>query len=174
MSLYQPQNGWDGHILIKTETGMLQDASEIYGIKFDENWNLQVRKQLGVKAHQNMPGIYEANASATGYLITGAMVSVIYSIDNIEEDRDHSERIPALFSIKVNFEDFPIRVKELGVGSPSEEVNLIGYYLQKCLLSKDSYELKDSEYVEKPLDFTVTKVIDIYDVDDPSYDYEAV
>lgn len=174
MALYQPANGWDGVVAIKTETGSFSDASEIYGIKFDENWNLQTRKQLGVKAHQSMPGIYEATGSATAYFITGAMIAVIYGIDSTADDRDHSERVPQMFSIKVDFADFPITVKEAGVGSPAAEVNLIGYYLQKCLLGSDSFELQDSEYVEKPLEFSITKVIDIYDVDPGAYDYEAV
>ena len=76
MTLYQPMHGWDATILIKLNSGeTFSDASEIYGIKFDEAWNLEKRKQLGVKIKESMPGVYEASGSATAYMITSEMVS---------------------------------------------------------------------------------------------------
>jgi hypothetical protein len=173
MALYQPLNGWDATIQMKDESESLYvDTSEVYGVKFEEKWNLQKRERLGTKYTEWMPGEYEANGSATSYFITSEMVSLIYGITN-DTERDHSERVPKEFDLRINFADFPIQVKSAG-GSPSGVVNLIGYVLHKCLLSGDSFELKDGEYVEKPLEFSVTKVIDIYDTDDPAFDYCAV
>ena len=166
MALYQPMHGWDATVLLKEEGEVTyEDASEIYGVKFDEDWNLEVRKQLGVKQHENMPGVYTAKGSATAYFLTSTMVSKLYGITNVSTDRSHAERIPEKFNLKIDFSDFPIQVKDAGAGSPTTAVNLIGYILTGCLLGSDSFELKDGEYVEKPLEFTIEDVQDVYDVD---------
>lgn len=166
MALYQPMHGWDATVSIREDGGTaFSDASEIYGVKFDEDWNLDVRKQLGVKQHESMPGVYEAKGSATAYFITGEMVSHLYGITNVSTDRSHSDRVPVKFDLFIDFSDFPIQVKAAGPGSPATAVNLIGYHLMGCLLGSDSFELKDGEYVEKPLEFSITDVEDVYDTD---------
>lgn len=166
MALYQPMHGWDATIEIRTDGGgTFSDASEIYGIKFDEAWNLEKRKQLGVKIKESMPGVYEAKGSATAYFITSEMVSVLYGIDNTALDRSHAGRTPVKFDLYISFEDFPIEVKEAGGGSPAGAVNLVGYRLMGCLLETDSFELKDGEYVEKPLEFSIEDIEDVYDTD---------
>lgn len=174
MALYQPLNGWDATIQIKLNSGnTYNDASEIYGVKFDENWNLQERKRLGTKSKEWMPGEYEASGSASSYFLTSEMVSAIYGITTVN-DRDHSERLPVIFDLRINFADFPIQVKEAGGGSPTTVVNLIGYVCVACMIGADGFELADGEYIEKPLEFSIGKIVDIYDVDDPSFDYDAV
>jgi len=166
MALYQPMHGWDATILIAGSGEVsYEDASEIYGVKFSEDWNLDKRKQLGVKQHESMPGVYEAKGTATAYFLTSAMVSQLYGITNITTDRSHADRVPEEFDLKIDFEDFPIQVKDAGSGSPTGAVNLIGYLLKGCILGSDAFELKDGEYVEKPLEFSITDIEDIYDVD---------
>jgi hypothetical protein len=166
LALYQPMHGWDATIHVRLDGGtVFEDASEIYGIKFDESWNLERRKQLGVKIKESMPGNYEAKGSATAYFITSEMVSVLYGIDNTDEDRSHAGRVAAKFDLLIDFSDFPIQVKAAGEGSPAGLVNLIGYRLLGCLLETDSFELKDGEYVEKPLEFSIEDVEDVYDTD---------
>ena len=166
MALYQPMHGWDATVSIRLDGGgTFSDASEIYGIKFDEGWNLEKRKQLGVKIKESMPGNYEAKGSGTAYFITSEMVTVLYGIDNTTEDRSHANRVPVKFDLFIDFSDFPIQVKEAGSGSPASLVNLVGYKLVGCLLETDSFELKDGEYVEKPIEFSVDDVKDVYDTD---------
>lgn len=166
MALYQPMHGWDATIHIREEGGTtFSDASEIYGVKFDEDWNLEKRKQLGVKQHESMPGVYEAKGTATAYFITGEMVSQLYGITNTTTDRSHADRVPVEFDLHIDFSGFPIQVKATGSGSPAGVVNLIGYHLLGCLLGSDSFELKDGEYVEKPLEFSITDIEDVYDTD---------
>ena len=168
MALYQPMHGWDATINIRKDGGgSFSDASEIYGIKFDENWNLEKRKQLGVKVKESMPGVYEAKGSATAYFITSEMVTALFSITNVGTDRSHADRVPVKFDLFIDFADFPIEVKEADGGSPVGAVNLVGYRLMGCLLDTDSFELKDGEYVEKPLEFSIEDVEDVYDTDTP-------
>jgi len=168
MALYQPMHGWDATILISDDTGVtFNDASEIYGIKLDEDWNLEKRKQLGVKLHESMPGVYLSKGTATAYFLTSAMVSQLYGILDTTTDRSHAKRIPQRFDLKIDFADFPIQTKEAGSGSPTSIVNLIGYKLVGCILGTDAFELKDGEYVEKPLAFDITDIEDIYDTDTP-------
>jgi hypothetical protein len=161
-------HGWDATIAIRTDGGItFSDASEVYGIKFDEAWNLEKRKQLGVKIKESMPGVYEAKGSATAYFITSEMVSVLYGIVNTTLDRSHAGRVPVKFDLMIDFTDFPIEVKDAGSGSPITIVNLVGYRLMGCLLETDAFELKDGEYVEKPLEFSIEDVQDVYDTDIP-------
>jgi hypothetical protein len=161
-------HGWDATILIREDGGTtFSDASEIYGVKFDEDWNLEKRKQLGVKQRESMPGVYEAKGTATSYFITGEMVAHLYNILSTTTDRSHSDRVPKKFDLLIDFVDFPIQVKTEGIGSPSTVVNLVGYRLIGCLLGSDAFELKDGEYVEKPLEFSITDVEDVYDTDIP-------
>jgi len=163
-TLYQPQNGWDATVLIKLSSeSIFEDASEIYGIKFDEGWGLDRRKKLGTKTPGFVPGIYEAKASAKAYFITGAMVKKIFGIDGTDKDneRKHSTRIPKNFDLKIDFSSFPIEVDP----TTSPVTNLVGYTLEGCFLNEDSYELTPDEYVEKPLEIVVTEVKDVYDTD---------
>ena len=165
-ALYQPMHGWDATIHIRKDGGItFEDASEIYGVKFDESWNLEKRKQLGVKIKESMPGVYEAKGSANAYFITSEMVAALFSVSNTGTDRSHADRVPVKFDLNIDFADFPIEVKEAGSGSPVGAVNLIGYNLLGCLLDTDSFELKDGEYVEKPLEFSIEDVEDVYDTD---------
>ena len=166
MALYQPMHGWDAEISIRNagETPF-SDASEIYGVKFDEAWNLEKRKQLGVKIKESMPGVFEAKGSATAYFITSEMVAALYGITSTATDRSHASRTPVEFDLFIDFEDFPIEVKDAGSGSPIGAVNLVGYRLMGCLLETDSFELKDGEYVEKPLEFSIEDIEDVYDTD---------
>jgi len=165
-TIYQPQNGWDATVSIQLATASpenFEDASEIYGIKFDESWGLDRRKQLGTKSPGFVAGIYEAKASAKAYFITGAMVATIFGIDgtNKQNERTHSTRVPKSFDLKIDFTGFPIEVDS----TTSPPTNLIGYILKDCFLNEDSYELSPDEYVEKPLEIMVTEVKDVYDTD---------
>jgi hypothetical protein len=165
VALYQPLNGWDATVQMKTNAGnTYQDTSEVYGVKFDESWNLQERKRLGTKYKEWMPGEYEANATASAYFLTSNMVTLLYGIDALA-DRDHSSRTPTEFDLRINFVDFPIQVKAQGIGSPTGVVNLIGYVCVKCMMGSDAMEFVDGEYIEKPIEFMVAKIVDIYDVD---------
>lgn len=112
MTLYQPQNGWDGKVLVADsgETSFA-DASELYQVSFDENHNLERRRQLGNKNSQFMPGRYEASGKCTGYFITGAMSQKILGVVDDSSQRSHSARGPALFNLKIDFASYPIAVK---------------------------------------------------------------
>ena len=166
MALYQPMHGWDATISIRKDGVVpFSDASEIYGIKFDEAWNLEKRKQLGVKIKESMPGVFEAKGSATAYFITSEMVAALYGVTNTTTDKSHAGRVPVKFDLNIDFSEFPIEVKEAGGGSPAGAVNLVGYRLMGCLLETDAFELKDGEYIEKPLEFSIEDVEDVYDTD---------
>ena len=111
--LWQPQNGWDGKIqLAEAGDTVFQDASELYQIDFEENYNLARRRQLGTRSPGFMPGQYEASGKANGYFISGVMASKIYGVPNNTDMRDHAARGPALFNVRIDFSTFPIVVKQ--------------------------------------------------------------
>lgn len=112
MTLYQPANGWDGKVLVAAagETAF-SDASELYQVSFDENYNLERRRQLGTKSPDFMPGRYEASGKCTGYFITGAMSHKIQGVADATSERSHAQRGPALFNLKIDFSAYPISVK---------------------------------------------------------------
>lgn len=112
MTLFQPQNGWDGKVLVADsgETAFA-DASELYQVSFDENHNLERRRQLGNRNSEFMPGRFEASGKCTGYFITGAMSQRILGVIDDTSQRSHAARGPALFNLKLDFSAYPIGVK---------------------------------------------------------------
>lgn len=112
MPLYQPQNGWDGKLQLARSGEVFEDASELYQIDWEENFNLGRRRQLGTKAPGFMTGQYEASGKANGYFISGVMASKLYGVADTTNQRDHSVRGPALFNVKIDFSSFPITVKQ--------------------------------------------------------------
>lgn len=159
MALYTPMNGWDGKVMVLRQ-GASQpflDASEIYGITWEENYNPERRKQLGTRSPGYLAGRYEANGSATGYFITGNMTKELYGQGGTKTAlRDHAARGMKEFNIYIDFVNFPIRLNDTG------PVDLIGYALVGCLLDTDSFELQEGQYVEKPLRFQIKNIIERY------------
>lgn len=159
MPLYTPMNGWDCKVGALRQGGTLPfvDASEIYGVSFDENYNPERRKQLGTKSPGYLAGRYEASGSATAYFITGAMVQEIYGQGATATNlRDHANRGMKEFNLFVDFSTFPIRLNTTG------PVDLVGYAFVGCLLDSDSFNLEADAYVEKPLRFQVKNIIERY------------
>lgn len=167
MPLFQPQNGWDGKIqLANAGDAAFEDASELYQIDFEENYNLGRRRQLGTRSPGFMPGQYEASGKCNGYFISGAMATKIYGVATPAADRDHAARGPALFNVRIDFASFPIVVRAASAGPPAvTELKLKGYLLSGCYLNTDNYSLQDSTYVEKTLPLMIQRVYDIYDTD---------
>lgn len=164
MSLYQPMNGWDGHVLVATTPDVVfADASEVYHIEFTEKFNTERRKQLGTHSPGYMPGRYEASGKASGYFISGAMATKLYGVSDKTARRDHAARPMIQYNIHIDFSGFPITVKD-AVGSVAA-IKLVGYILSGCIVDSDTFTMEESTYVEKPFDFMIQRVYDVYDTD---------
>lgn len=164
MSLYQPMNGWDGHVLVADDADtVFADASEVYHIEFTEKFNTVRRKQLGTHSPGFMPGMYEASGKASGYFISGAMASKIYGVTDKVNRRDHAARPTIGYNIHIDFSGFPITVKDASGSVPA--IKLSGYILSGCIVDSDTFTMEESTYVEKPFEFMIQRVIDVYDTD---------
>lgn len=112
MTLYQPQNGWDGKIAVGLSgDAAFTDASELYQVNVSENYNPDRRRQLGVRNNAYMPGRWDATGKCEGYFITGAMATKLYGVADVTSRRDHAARSMIQFNLKVDFSAFPITVK---------------------------------------------------------------
>lgn len=159
MPLYTPMNGWDAKVGVLRQGGTqpFVDASEIYGISFDESYNPERRRQLGTKSPGYLAGRYEASGSATAYFITGAMVQELYGQGQTATQlRDHANRSMREFNLFVDFSTFPIRLNTVG------PVDLVGYVMAGCLMDSDTFSLEADAYVEKPLRFQVKNIVERY------------
>lgn len=167
MTLYQPMNGWDGTIAVAVPgDSVFTDDSAIYEAKFTENFNIERRKQLGTHSPGYMPGRYEATGEAKGYFISGAMATKLYGVANgaaLATQRDHAARGMIQFNLKIKFADFPISVRS--ASGSNTALKLVGYLMSGCLLESDTFEMMEGTYIEKPFQFKVTRVIDVYDTD---------
>ncbi len=164
VALYQPLNGWDAGIKLAIDADTtFTDASEMFGVSFEENYNTQRRKQLGTRSPDYMPGTYEASGKATGYLITGTMATKLFGVPDTTAKRDHAARGPTQFNLHIDFSDFPITV--LAGATP---VKLVGYILSGCLMDTFGFELTEGVYIEQPLTFNIRNIYDVYDTDAPT------
>lgn len=113
MPLYQPQNGWDGKVMVALAgESAFVDGSELYNVSWEQNFNPERRRQLGTRKNQFMPGRWEASGKCSGYFISGAMATKMYGVTSTTSQRSHSQRGMIQFNLKIDFSAFPITVKQ--------------------------------------------------------------